>query len=101
HRVEVEREGAIAERALELEAHQVVARKPDVLLCDRGAQDVFAERFASHRVVGSGGGGGVQRKAVRGSAESLGIREVAARARAEGVVLVAYGTGGGAGEGGG
>src|SRR5690606_9093396 len=62
---------------------------------------VFAECFASHRVVGSGGGGGVQRKAVSGSAESLGILEVAARAQADGVFLEQCGTGGDATQGGG
>jgi hypothetical protein len=37
-----------------------------------GAKDVFAESFTTDGVVGSGGGGGMQREAVCSGAESFG-----------------------------
>src|SRR5690606_21792998 len=67
-RVEVEGEGAVAEGALELQAHQVVRHQADVLSCDRRAKDVLAECFTTDGVVCSGGGCGMQREAVCGGA---------------------------------
>src|SRR5690606_42022533 len=100
-RVEVEGEGAVAEGALELQAHQVVRHQADVLSCDRRAKDVLAECFTTDGVVCSGGGRGMQREAACGGAESLGMLEVAARAQADGVLLPQCGTGGAPARGGG
>src|SRR5690606_1061196 len=100
-RVEVEGEGAVAEGALELQAHQVVRHQADVLSCDRRAKDVLAECFTTDGVVCSGGGRGMQREAVCGGAEPFWIFEVAARTEADGVSLAQGGTGGDAAQGGG
>src|SRR5690606_40889566 len=100
-RVDGEGEGAVAEGALELQAHQVVRHQADVLSCDRRAKDVLAECFTTDGVVCSGSGRGMQREAVCGGAESLGMLEVAARAQSDGVLLPQCGTGGDPAQGGG
>ena len=51
----------------------------DILSSDGRAKDVFAERFSSCRVVGSGRGCGMQREAMGGGTEPLGMLELAAR----------------------
>src|SRR5690606_8652672 len=99
-RIEIEGEGAVAEGALELEAHQVAGDQLNVFSSDRGAKDVFAECFTTDGVVGCGSGGGVQREAVGGGAEPCWIFEVAARTEVDGVSLAQGRTGGDATQGG-
>ena len=66
-----------------------------------GAKDVFAEGFTTDGVVGAGRGCGMQREAVQGGAEPLGILELTAWAEPDGVSLAQGGTGGDTAQGGG
>ena len=93
-RVEIDRERAVAERTLQLQAHEVVGHELDALLRDGWAEDVLAERFASGGVVAAGDSGGVQREALLGGTQGLRMHELAVGPERDGVLPAKSGTGG-------
>ena len=50
-RIELDRRGAVRERSLEDDTHESVAEPTHSLLRQRGPQHVFAEGFASARIL--------------------------------------------------
>ena len=67
--IHVHRGGAVAERPLQRDAHQLVGQQAQPLLRDRRAQNVLDELVLAGRVVGAHGGAGVQREAELGDRE--------------------------------
>jgi hypothetical protein len=83
-RIEIDSEGAIAERPAELDTDEVAGQEQDAILSDGRAEDVADESLATERVVGTSGGCGVEREAQLEGREGGGERDAERAAKLDG-----------------
>jgi len=92
-RVEIDRDGAVLERAFERDAHQLIRQEREPLLSERRPQYVFHELLTSARVVGTGGRASVQREAELRHTERRRDLDTRMAAHAHGTALAQLGAG--------